>query len=140
MRLRETMGIDMTLIAKRSFLAGMMSLLGAPAIVRADSIMPVKKPPLALPPDYELLAADFILPFDVVLRLGGGDGAAGRSLLDRWVAGVQSVIEAERRAQSDLREVLDNTNRLGGWTINGTHYKLSGFEIDGDVKVHTTLA
>ena len=34
------MGIDMTLIAKRSFLAGMMSLLGAPAIVRADSIMP----------------------------------------------------------------------------------------------------
>lgn len=101
-------------IAKRSFLGGLASLLGAPAIVRAENMMPVKKPPLALP-DYELLVSDFILPYDVVLRLGAGNGAAGKSLLDRWVAGVRDVIEAERRAQADLRAVLDNTNKLAGW-------------------------
>jgi hypothetical protein len=63
----------------------------------------------------------------VVLRLGGGDGAAGRRLLDRWIAGVQSVIEAERRQQADLREVLDMVNgtagygkAVGGWNMAGT--------------------
>ena len=117
----------MTTIAKRSFLAGLASLLGAPAIVHAGNIMPVKRPPLALPP-YELQISDFILPYDVVLRLGGGNIADGQKLLDRWVAGVRAVIEAERRGQADLRAVLDeaNSRRSADWGYG---------VIDGDVRL-----
>ncbi len=115
----------MTLIAKRSFLAGLASLLGAPAIVHAGNIMPVKRPELGLPA-LALPHTVFFLPSEVVIRLGGGDFGAGHSMLERWVAGVRDVIESERRAQADLREVLDHTNRLGGW---GFAY------IDGDVKL-----
>ena len=103
----------MTPIAKRPFLAGLASLLGAPAIVRAENIMPVKRMSLIPPP------SGYVMPDDVVLRLGGDDLLSGYELLNRWVAGVRDVIEAERRAQADLRAVLDNTNALGGWGLAG---------------------
>ena len=110
--------IGVIMIVRRTFLAWLASLVVAPAVVHAENIMPVRK--LVLPPDYELLVSDYILPYDVVLRLGGGDGLQGTALLDRWVAGVRSVIEAERRMKPDLREVLDSmNNRLGGWDITG---------------------
>jgi hypothetical protein len=37
------------MIGRRSFIAGLVSAFAAPAIVRASSIMPVRRPPLLVP-------------------------------------------------------------------------------------------
>lgn len=43
---------------RRQFIQGAVALVCAPAIVRYSSLMPVKAPPLILPPDYSSVMFD----------------------------------------------------------------------------------
>lgn len=52
---------------RRQFIQGAVALVCAPAIVRYSSLMPVKAPPLILPPDYSSVMFD---PTTIVTEAG----------------------------------------------------------------------
>lgn len=52
---------------RRQFIQGGLALVAAPAIVRYSSLMPVKAPPLILPPDYSSVMFD---PTTIVTEAG----------------------------------------------------------------------
>jgi hypothetical protein len=85
-QLKESIRMTNLILSRRGFLAGLSSLLAAPAVVRAEALMPIKvwRPPLRWRDGYiilngaELKISEFPDLFDAFGHHFGGQGTTFR--------------------------------------------------------------
>src|SRR5438445_13735248 len=83
------MGLTMTELPRRKFLAGLAGIIAAPAIVRASSIMPVR----SFSESYSLQ------PYVIGIDVGGVDSAVYFLLMRR-------IVEVRARIEEDFARAL----------------------------------
>jgi hypothetical protein len=81
--------------SRRSLLIGAASLLAAPAIVRASSLMPVKvmSVPLSVVPSGWTVTTDGLV---ITIRAGIVEAIGGPRMLDNWIRSIGGVISDEQ--------------------------------------------